>query len=164
MDSGIPEAALGPRMLALRDDRMRTFAWIMACGESTAAEAARRAGYSDTGGGAKVRGHHLMHSQQVLDAIEEATRCVLRGLAPLAVRQAKAVLEDNTHPAHARMMETVLDRAGFFAKSEHTVKVEHSLGTKELEDLARRLAKENGISAENLLGNAKVIEGEVADE
>jgi hypothetical protein len=62
------------------------------------------------------------------------------------------------------MIETVLDRTGHFARTEHSVRVEHSLDTKELEDLARRLARENGISAEKLLGNAKTIEGEVVDE
>ena len=64
----------------------------------------------------------------------------------------------------SRMIETVLDRTGFFAKSEHTVKVEHSLDTGELEQLARRLALENGIDPKKLLGaNTPVIEGEVID-
>jgi hypothetical protein len=163
--SDIPSEAIGPKMLALRDDRMRRFAWIMACGEGSAAEAARKAGYSDTGDGAKVRGHYLMHSQKVLDAIQEATGCVLRGLAPLAVRQAKAVLENNNHPAHARMIETVLDRTGHFARSEHTMRVEHSVDVRELEDLARRLAAETGVSAERFLGSngAPTIEGEALE-
>jgi hypothetical protein len=163
MAAELPEEALGPKMLALRDDRMRAFCWVMACGESSAAEAARMAGYSNTGGGAKVRGHHLMHSQQVLDAIEEATRCVLRGLAPLAIRRAKAILDDPKHPGHLRAIEVILDRSGYGTRSEHTMRVEHAVDVRELEALARRLAAESGISAEKLLGNAKVIEGEVAD-
>lgn len=155
-------------MMALRDDRQRHFAWLMACGEMSAAQAAREAGYSDVAEGAKVRAHGLMHNQTVLDAIEEASRKVLRGLAPLAIRRAREVLDDPEHPQHARMIETVLDRTGFFSKSEHTVKVEHSLDTKELEDLARRLALENGIDPRKFLGaNTPVIEGqavEVADD
>lgn len=158
---GVPEEALGPKMLALSSDQRRRFAWIMANGETSAAQAARDAGYSDVAGGSKVRAHYLMHDPAVLDAIEEAGRKVLRGLAPLAIRSAKAILEEPKHPQHARMIETVLDRTGFLAKSEHKLTVEHSLGTKELEDLARRLALENGIDPKRFLGvNGPLIEHE----
>lgn len=162
----IPAEILGPKMLALRDDRQRRFAWLMACGEPYAARAARKAGYSDVKEGAKVRAHGLMHTAAILDAIEEASRKVLRGLAPLAIRQAKAVLDDPDHPSHARMIETVLDRTGFFAKTEHKVTVEHTVDVKELEDLARRLALENGIDPKRFIGMAgvgPVIEGEVVE-
>jgi hypothetical protein len=159
----IPEAALGPKMLALRSDRMRVFAYLMACGEVNATQAARGAGYVDTGGGIKVWAHRLVHDSNVLEAIEEAARNLLRGLGPLAIRRAKAILEDPRHPSHARIIETVLDRTGYLAKSEHTMRVEHAVDVRELEALARRLAAETGVPEEKLLGNAKVIEGEVAD-
>jgi hypothetical protein len=171
------DLALGPKMAALPNDRQRRFALLMSHGVLGASECARRAGYADNGslgnnekGGVRVQAHKLAHDPKVLDAIEECTRATLRGLGPIAVRHAGKILEDPSHPAHARMIETVLDRAGYFARSEHTVKVEHSLDTKELEELARRLAKESGISPEKLLGTTKslpsgadpgVIEGEV---
>lgn len=155
-------------MLALKDERWRKFAWLMACGERSAAEAARQAGYSDVKEAAKVRGHYLMHNPAVLEAIQEASRKVLSGLAPLAIRSARAILEDPKHSQHARMIETVLDRTGFFAKTEHKVLVEHSVDVRELEDLARRLAAEAGIEPGRLLGvngpPVKVIEGEVVEE
>jgi hypothetical protein len=167
----IPEGAIGPKMRALRTDKQRAFCWIMATGVENAAGAARLAGYRDNGSlrdnaksAVRVTAHHLMQDPDILDAIEECTRATLRGLAPVAVARARAILDNANHPYHGRMIETVLDRSGYSARSEHTVKVEHSLDTKELEELARRLAKENGIPAEKLFGNARVIEGEVVDE
>jgi hypothetical protein len=162
----IPEDMLGPKMLALRDDRQRRFVWIMSCGETSAAQAAREAGYSDIADGAKVRAHGLMHNATVLDAIEECSRKVLRGLAPLAIKAAKDILDDPKHFSHAKMIEIVLDRTGHFAKVEHEHKhdLKITVDTSELEALARRLAQESGIPVQRLLGGYaagtdKVIEG-----
>jgi hypothetical protein len=106
-----------------------------------------------------------MHDPKILDAIEEATRATLKGLAPLAILRAKGILNDPKHPSHARIIETVLDRTGHFAKSEHTMKVEHSVDMRELEELARRLAAETGVSAAKFLGTneGRVIEGEALE-
>ena len=152
----IPEGAIGPKMRALRTDKQRAFCWIMATGVENAAGAARLAGYADNGSlqnnarsAVRVTAHHLMQDADILDAIEECTRATLRGLAPVAVSRATAILEHPKHPYHGRMIETVLDRTGHFARTEHSVRVEHSLDTKELEELAGRLW---------------VIEGEVVDE
>src|SRR5262245_30370997 len=115
-DSGFPDLPAefqGPKMQALRDDRRRRFAYIMACGEASAAQAARTAGYSDASGSDKVTAHYLMQDQNVLAAIEEVGRKVLIGLAPLATKRAKAILDDPDHKAHARMIEMVWDRTGF---------------------------------------------------
>lgn len=153
---------LGPKMRALRDDRQRRFAYIMAHGGLTATDAARQAGYSEHLDSAKVSAHHLMHNPKMLDAIEEASFLVLRSLGPVAIQAAMAILENPNHRAHARIIETVLDRTGFSAKTEHTVTVNHSIDTTELEALARRLALENGIAPERFVGlngvGGKVIE------
>ena len=170
----IPEAAaLGPKMAALRSDRQRLFCWLMASGMfESAVAAAREAGYADNGslesnrkGGIRVQSHRLMHDPKVAAAIEECTRVTLKGLAPLAVRRAKAILEDPKHSYHGRMIETVLDRTGHFARSEHTMRVEHSVDVRELEELARRLAAETGVAAGKFLGvnETPVIEGEVLE-
>jgi hypothetical protein len=177
----IPEGALlGPKMQALRSDKQRRFAWVMATGVQSAAAAARLAGYVDSGSlqdngksAVRVTAHHLMQNPAILDAIEEATRATLRGLAPVAVSKAREILEDRKHPYHGRMIETVLDRTGFFARSEHMVKVEHGVDEGRLVELARRLAAENGIPVERLLGSTqslppdsdpRVIEGEVVKD
>jgi hypothetical protein len=157
-------------MRALASDRQRKFAYLMACGEKTPVDAARGAGYADPGNGTgrnatiRVTAHHLVHSAKVLDAIEEAARDLLRALGPIAIRRAKEILDDRKHPSHARVIETILDRTGFFARSEHMVKVEHGVDERALEALARRLAAESGIGVEKLLGNTKTIEGEVVQE
>ncbi len=155
---------VGPKMAAL-DERQRKFAWAMAYGEWNAAAAAREAGYSDVKDACKVRGYDLLHNPRILDAIEEATRSVMRALGPLAVGAATKILKDTSHPAHARMVETILDRSGHSARTEHKVTVEHTVDTKELEALAQRLALESGIPVERLLGSnrddaMKVIEHE----
>jgi hypothetical protein len=151
---------LGPKMLALKDDRWRRFAWLVACGE-VPTHAAEEAGFSNASLACKVRAHEMMHNDKVLEAIEECCRLVLRGLGPVAVRAAKAILQNPKHNFHGRMIETVLDRTGFVARTEHKVTVEHTVDTSELEALARRLAQESGIPVQRLLGTDKVIEGEV---
>lgn len=158
----LPPDAHGPKMDALWDDRVRKFAWLMACGASNAGKAAKEAGYSDSSEAAKVSAHRLMHNVVVLEAIQEASRKVLIGLAPKAIAAAQRILDDPKHSAHARILETILDRTGFFAETKHNVAVQHSVDTSELEALARRLAAENGIDVRRLLGGP-MIEGEVVD-
>lgn len=157
----LPPECLGPKMQALVNDMKRRFAFVMACGQLTQAEAARAAGYSDKGDACKVRASELMQDPNVLDAIEEAAKKVLRGLAPVAIAKARAVLDDPEHPSHARMIETILDRTGHFARTEHKVTVEHTVSTAELEALAMRLANEAGIDPAKLIGwnDMKVIDG-----
>ena len=163
---------LGPRMAVLTD-LQRKFCWLMAGGMENASGAARAAGYTDNGSlkdngksGIRVLAHRLMQDPRILDAIEECGRARLRMLAPMAINQVRAILEDRKHPYHGRMIETVLDRTGYAAKSEHTMRVEHSVDMRELEALARRLAAESGVGVERLLGTneGKVIEGEVVDK
>ncbi len=149
---------LGPKMAALSERRQR-FAWAMAYGERNAAEAARQAGYSDLHEAAKVRAHHLMHDPKVLEAIEEAAQAILRALGPLAIGAARAILENSAHPNHARMIETILDRSGYTAKTEHKVTVEH-VDDGRLLELATRMAVELGVDRARLIGGNVVIEGE----
>lgn len=159
------EENLGPKMLALSDDRWRRFAWLMACGQTNGAQAARDAGYSDHLDAAKVRAHHLMQRRDILEAIQEASGKVLIGLGPLAIKAAKAILSDPESRHHGRMIETVLDRTGFFAKSEHKVTVEHVNDVQTMA-LVAELALELGVSKERLLGEnraQKVIEGKVEE-
>lgn len=155
-----PPEALGPKMLALKTDAQRKFALLMACGETSATQAAKDAGYSPTGDGPRVQAATLMRNPAVLEAIEETARKVFRGLIPLAIRAARDILEDKSHPARARMAETILDRTGYSAKTEHHINVQHTVDTTLLEDLARQVALETGIPPERLLGvnNIKQIE------
>lgn len=156
----IPAEYLGPKMLALPNDRWRRFAFIMGHGELVRADAAREAGFSDVKDGCKVRASEMMQDARVIDAIREVGGKALWALAPIAVREAKDVMLDKKHPYRGRMIETIMNRAGYAEKTEHKVTVEHTVDMKELEALARRLAAESGVPVHRLLGtDAKVIEG-----
>ena len=109
-----------------------------------------------------------MQQPHVLEAIAEVSGKAMRGLVPISITRARNILEDPRHPYHGRMIEAVWDRTGYSSKTEHTVKVEHTVDTSELEALARRLAQESGIPVQRLLGGVadktdKVIEGTVVD-
>jgi phage terminase small subunit len=127
MPDRLTDEMMGPCMRELRGEKQRVFAFIMGCGEMNATAAAREAGYADPGHGAslRVQAHHLVHDPAVIAAIQEVSRNVLLGLAPKALAAAKEILDDKRHPARARMIETILDRTGYLAKSEHKVVVEH---------------------------------------
>ncbi len=164
MKDDVEALPIGPKMAAL-SVRQQKFAWAMAYGEWNATEAARAAGYPDYHHGescyTRVQAHRLMHTPAVLDAIEEATGSVLRALGPLAVGAAKAILKDRSHPAHARILETILDRSGYSAKTEHKVTVEH-VDDGRLLELATRMAAELGVDRAKLIGG-NVIEGEATE-
>jgi hypothetical protein len=105
-----------------------------------------------------------MQQPAILEALHETAGKTMQSLAPLAITKAKRILQDEAHPGHSRMIETILDRSGHSAKTEHKVTVEHTVDMKELEALARRLAAESGIDPRRLLGtDAKVIEGKAEE-
>lgn len=156
----IPDDVCGPAMMAL-DTRRRTFAYLMGMGERSATKAAREAGYAP--GSAGTSAHALMHHELVVAAIREVSSKALMGLAPLAVGAATAILHDSKHPAHARMIETILDRTGFSAKTEHTVTVEHRASREQLVEWAKQYAIERGLAPEALLPGPKVIEAQLVE-
>lgn len=121
----IPEEYIGPKMAALRDDRMRRFAWFIGTGSLNASRAARDAGYSPHAAGSRVQAHKLQLRPDVQAAIREVAERAFEGLMPAAIQATKAILENERHPAHDRVALAVLDRTGFGAKSEHKVTVEH---------------------------------------
>jgi hypothetical protein len=159
---GLPPEALGPKMLALSSDKMRLYAWYRGLGEMNSSRAARDAGYTEQR--SRVVGVELNQHEGVLAAVEEVARKFLIGLAPVAIAAARRILEDPKHKDHARMIETIMDRTGFSAKTEHKVTVEHTVDTREIEELARRLALESGVPVERLIGKNKVIEHVKQDE
>jgi hypothetical protein len=150
---------LGPKMLALRDDRQRRFVWAMLYSPNQT-QAAKMAGYSDTGDGAKVRACNLMQSAAILDALHEVGWRRLHGAALKSIHALEAIVDDPAHPKHLHAVLATLDRTGFAAQTEHKVTVEHRVGDDQMKALAARCADLWGVSREKLLGN-DVIEGEV---
>lgn len=159
----VPEEYCGTAMMSLGTDKMRRFAFIMGCGELSAAQAARQAGYSDHLDAARVQASRMMQNPDVLAAIQEVAAKSLSGLVPLAIRTFREILEDPKHPARSRVAETLLDRTGFSSKTEHKVTVEHRADMAQLEEFARRLALEQGLREDALLPAPKVIEGVVTE-
>jgi hypothetical protein len=154
---------MGPAMLALSTDKMRRFAVLMGCGELNASTAASRAGYSDNG--VAVVAHRLKHRPDVQAAIREVAERVFENCMPLAIASAQAILRDDKHPAHARMIETMLDRTGFGAKSEHKVTVEHrDLTGPAMLARINELAEKFGIGAGKLPLIEQVVQEEVPRE
>ncbi len=160
MELEVEALEVGPRMRALSERRQK-FAWAVAYGTEPT-EAARAAGYSDPGTSAiRVQAHTMIHDHRVLLAIEEAAQSILKALGPLAIKAAREILEDRKHPAHARMVETIMDRSGYSAKTEHKVTVEH-VDDGRLLELATRMAAELGVDRARLIGG-NMIEGEARE-
>lgn len=154
----------GPKMQAC-SERERKFAWHYLLNGGNGAQAARDAGYSDHLGGAKVRAHHLLHREHVLDAIEELGRKQFRSMLVPAIAAMHALINKPDHPAHARTVETVLSRLGLAERQAIDVQHTHTdrTGVAMMERI-RELAKKHGLDAEALLAGArpdmKVIEHE----
>lgn len=142
---------LGPKMQAL-NERQRKFVWLYVHDDQLSnTDAARLAGYPDPGGESsaiRVRTHELMHSERVLEAIEEVTRQAMRGLVVPAKRAVAAMIMNSKHRDHAKTALALLGNVGIGAqKVEVEVTVNHTDAALE----ALRTLKEFGASREKLL-------------
>lgn len=97
--------------------REQAFVWHLVCNGGNGADAARAAGYSDTGEAAKVRAHALRQKPDVRAAMHECAWGLLGGLAVPAARALEALVEKPDHPDHFRAVTAVLSRIGFHEKT-----------------------------------------------
>jgi hypothetical protein len=147
---------LGPKMLAL-NERKRRFVWeFLANGCKDAADAARKAGFSDPGphsSAIRVTAHYCRHDPKVVEAMQEVARTYFGGLLLPAVLAAERLIVKEDHADHAKMVLSVLSRLGL---SERTgvdlnvtgeVEVSHTDGA--LDGL--RLLKQFGATREKLI-------------
>ena len=109
-------SSFGPRVQALAA-REKRFVWAYLINSMTeiganGAQSARDAGYSDHSDGAKVRAHHLLHRQDVQDAIQELAARELRGLALPALAALGSILKKPDHPDRQKVALSVLSRIG----------------------------------------------------
>ena len=108
---------LGPKMQAC-SERERAFVmhYLAICaegGRANATEAARRAGYTDTGdAGIRVRGHQLLHRDRVKAAMVEVGRTEFLGLLFPTIMAARHLIENKDHPDHAGMVKSTLSALG----------------------------------------------------
>jgi hypothetical protein len=156
----IPEEYCGPALLSLSSKRQRVFAYLMGSGEQNRTECVRLAGYPGTPDNWKREAYRLMQKPAVVEAVQEVARKALSGLVPMALQTIREVMADPTNPQRARVAETILDRTGYSAKTEHRVTVEHRADMALLEEFARRLATESGLPADHFLPEPKIIDAE----
>ena len=152
--------ALGPAMKALPNDRQRAFVeyYVLSTkpGYGAQVTAARRAGYG-------------MQDEQIQAAIIEASRKVLRGMAPGAVRAVHNLINDPAHKDHARALDMVLSRSDPIT-THQVVDVTHRHVDAEQEALEElRALRTLGVSREIMIaqfggnGLARLEAAEAAD-
>jgi phage terminase small subunit len=159
----------GPAMLSLTEkQRGFVLAMIEFPGSSHSA-AARRAGYSDTKEGAKVRGHYAAHNPAVQAAIREEAGKRLNASSLAAAGVLMKLLTDPKVAAKDRIRAAgmLLDRSGFGAAQTINVNktVSDQSGKVILEEI-KKLADKTGVPLQSLLRIATatpVIDGEFVE-
>jgi phage terminase small subunit len=145
---------LGPKMLACTD-RERKFVWIYVHDPAIKpTDAARLAGFSDPGGESsaiRVRTHELMHSERVLDAIEEVAKQAVRGLVVPALRAVTTLIESPKHRDHAKTALSLLSRAGIGENLNVNVQGEVAVNHTDAALEALSMLKAFGASREKLV-------------
>lgn len=152
-------------MLALTE-RQRAFVLVMIEFPGiTQHEAAERAGYRNSPGGMRVRGHELAHSPAVQAAIREVAGMRLSSSTLMAADVLVAIASDKGVSAKDRIKAAgmLLDRTGFGAAQTINVNktVTDRTGAGMLERI-RRLAALNGIDPVKLLGG-NVVDAEFSE-
>jgi len=153
----------GPAMRALNDRQQRFVQALIQYPTATPGRLAELAGYgSETSSEANMRqiGWRLFHHEGVLAAVHEETAKTLRRGGIVGISGLLEIATDQKHPDRFKACLALADRAGFPAKTEHKVVVEHKDDDARMLMFAERLAIELGIGREKLVG-PNVIEGKV---
>lgn len=129
----------------------------------------RVAGFENTPGGHRVHAHRLLHSQKILDAIDEETDKRVRLGGVIGIAALVKIASNPKHKQHVRAAESLADRAGRGAVSRQEISVNHSDQTgATMVERIKQLAAVLGVNPAQLLGvNApapKLIEGTTALE
>lgn len=156
----------GPAMQALTE-RQRAFVLAMVERPGiTQTEAARIAGYSDIGEGAKVRGHYLAHNPAVQAAIREEAGKRLHASSLLAANVLVGILADEDVSPKERLKAAgmLLDRTGFAAVQKIDVTRKDESGVAVLDQI-RRLADKLNVPVAALLSRptAPVVDAEFSE-
>lgn len=160
----VPDSAdLGPAMRKLSPQQR---AWVQAyldTGCKSAAQAARMAGYSATGGGDRVTGHRLVHNEDVLAAIKELADKKVRTGAYVAMAVLLEIAENPTHKDRLKAAIEIANRSGMIVAQKIDVEHKHTTDAKEVLAEIRALAKDLGLNAvetAKLIGNAGYTDAE----
>lgn len=157
------EYELGPKMSALTD-RQRAFVLELVMDPLLSrAEAARRAGYSDTSEAAKVTGHRLAHDQRIIDAMHEQAGKRLWSISLKAAHRVDQMIDSEDDKIALKAAVAVLDRTGFGAQQNININqhVTDNSG-KAIMDRIRALAERLGVDEGRLL-KAPTLDGEFSE-
>jgi len=162
----VEDADCGPAMAAL-PPAQRAFVIGKVRHGLNNAEAAKRAGYADgpNGGGAKVTGYRLAHTEAIIAAIIEESKKVLKSEGPNSIRTLVEIRDNRKNEAKDRLKAAVelLNRGGLNAVNEHHHLVEHRLTEEQQDKKILALARELGLpdaEARKMLISPDAIEGE----
>ena len=128
------DGELGPKMLALPNDRQRAFVAALFDEEAPLKGgglflyAARKAHYGNADGttsdhALSVIASRVAHDARVQAAIAEYSRTTLRTVSPEAIRALKEVIRNPKHRDHMRAISAIADRVDPIEQA-HTVKIE----------------------------------------
>ena len=162
------DGELGPVMGQLSPQRRLFVRAVLNLGRNgieNACEAAREAGYADTGQGLRVRAHRLMHDRNIQAAmLEESRKAVNAAAAVVATPVCVSIAMDESFPARDRLRacEMLFNRGGMPAQTEHKVTVEHR-DERKFEEMAKVLAGEFNIPMQKLIGLNNAIDAEFTE-
>lgn len=158
------EFELGPKMRALTD-RQRLFVMELVQDPTiSGAEAARRAGYSDSSQAAKVVACNLRQDKRIIEAMHELAGRRLRGVALKAAHRVDQMLDSKDERVVLKAALGVFDRVGFGAQS--TVNVNQTttdLSGKAIMDKIAALGERLGVDTTMLLGRPQAPSAPVVD-
>lgn len=115
----VSNEALGPAMAAL-SAQQRAFVVAMFDMGATYADAARKAGYADTGG-IRVQAHRLAHNEKVQAAFREEAERRATGLLPIAHTMMAQIVANPSHPDHFKAIRHSQALAGVSPTQKHEV-------------------------------------------
>lgn len=141
----------GPAMSALTDKRRAFVVALNNAGGRNAAEAARAAGFSDGGGGARVRASEMLHDPNVQAAILEDARARLVGDLPATLNGIDQIATNPQHKDQLKALLTKLHHAGMIEKTMQQVDVKVTVTTEQKVEAIKQRCAELGLDPKDFL-------------
>lgn len=143
---------LGPAMTVL-NDRQRAFVIALNnAGGKNATEAARAAGYIDSGsGGIKVQAHHMLHDPRIQAAILEDARARFVGDLHETLDRIEGIAKNTQHPKQLDALKIKLHHAGMVEVKRTEIDVTGTVTFEQKIDRLTQLARATGKDPEEVL-------------
>ena len=152
-----PSDMMGPAMSALTEKQQAFVIAMLETGGGNHALAARVAGYADTDGAARVRGHQNMRNLKILAALREEADKRIRSGALLGASALWEIAKDTTHKDRFKASVELLNRSGLQVVTQHKVIVEDNRSQEEIVARAVALAQKLGVDPKKLLADYGVV-------